>query len=358
MLAGLDSPPDAVILDGDHNYFTLSEELRLIAELAGERPLPLLLFHDVCWPHARRDTYYDASRIPEDERPPIGKNVGLFPGEPGTDPAGLPYPWAALREGGPRNGTVTAIEDFMGSREGLRFAIVPAFFGFGVVWPEAIRGCRRARRAAHALRPSSGPRAAGAQPRRAPRRRPRRPGETRRARRARPAAGVPAAADARLPGHHDRRVRLSRLPAGGAHVLAREAAAGARALADGCGASPATPGLPMVPRVAEQVNTLGAEPATHRALEAADTLEAEGRYLDAVALLNEANRRSRAVEIEERLVRSRNRAFTELGREAPSPRSHSRSKSRGRPATMGSRRSPWKSSLRRSPREQCSATGR
>ena len=46
--------PDAAVIDGDHNWFTVSEELRLIAERAGAA-LPLLLFHDVCWPHARRD---------------------------------------------------------------------------------------------------------------------------------------------------------------------------------------------------------------------------------------------------------------------------------------------------------------
>jgi hypothetical protein len=140
VLAELEAAPDAVIIDGDHNYFTLSEELRLIAGLAGGDPLPLLMFHDVCWPHARRDTYYDADRIPEDERPPVGRDVGLAPGNPGVDTSGLPYPWAALQEGGPRNGTLTAIEDFMASREGLRLAIVPAFFGFGALWPEEIRG--------------------------------------------------------------------------------------------------------------------------------------------------------------------------------------------------------------------------
>src|SRR5262249_15595075 len=129
VLASLDGVPDAVIIDGDHNYFTLSEELRLIAELAGDASLPLLVFHDVGWPHARRDTYYDADRIPEDKRPPIGKDVGVVPGNPGVDPLGIPYPWAALREGGPRNGVLTAVEDFMKSRDGLRLAVVPAFFG-------------------------------------------------------------------------------------------------------------------------------------------------------------------------------------------------------------------------------------
>jgi Methyltransferase domain len=128
--------PDAAVIDGDHNYYTVSEELRLIAEkadAAGE-PLPLLMFHDVCWPHARRDSYYTPERIPEADRQPMVEGAGLFPGEPGVRPGGLPYFWAAEKEGGPRNGVLTAIETFVGAREGLVLAIVPAFFGFGALW--------------------------------------------------------------------------------------------------------------------------------------------------------------------------------------------------------------------------------
>ena len=111
MLAGLDALPDAVVIDGDHNYFTLSEELRLIAELADGERLPLLMFHDVAG--RTSDATPSTTRPdPEDKRPPIGKDVGLVPGNPGVDPLGLEYPWAALHEGGPRNGTLTAIEDF------------------------------------------------------------------------------------------------------------------------------------------------------------------------------------------------------------------------------------------------------
>ena len=126
---------DAVIVDGDHNYFTVSEELRLIEERAAGGDLPLLLFHDVCWPHARRDTYYAPARIPERDRQPIVENAALAPGEPGVAHAGLRYRWAAAREGGPRNGVLTAIEDFVGGQDRLRLAIVPVFYGLGVVWP-------------------------------------------------------------------------------------------------------------------------------------------------------------------------------------------------------------------------------
>src|SRR5919201_953586 len=125
-------PADAVIIDGDHNYHTVSEELRIIAERS-ER-LPLLLFHDVCWPHGRRDDYFAPDRIPAEHRQPTSDGGCLFPGEPGIRSGGLPYRWPAAREGGPRNGVLTAVEDFVASRGGLRLAVVPAFFGLGVLW--------------------------------------------------------------------------------------------------------------------------------------------------------------------------------------------------------------------------------
>jgi Methyltransferase domain len=127
--------PDVVIIDGDHNYYTVSEELRLIGERAQGADLPLLLFHDVGWPHGRRDDYFAPELIPEEYRQPIaGNGDGLVPGEPGLRPGGVPYPRSAAREGGPRNGVLTAVEDFVEQRDGLRLVVVPAFFGLGVVW--------------------------------------------------------------------------------------------------------------------------------------------------------------------------------------------------------------------------------
>ena len=124
---------DAVIIDGDHNYWTVLEELRLIAQRS-EGPLPLLLFHDVHWPHARRDDYFAPELVPEASRQPTVEGGGVYPGDPGLREEGLPFKWPAAREGGERNGVLTAVEDFVASQEGLRLAVVPAFFGFGAVW--------------------------------------------------------------------------------------------------------------------------------------------------------------------------------------------------------------------------------
>lgn len=126
--------PDAVIVDGDHNYYTVSRELETIQERAADRTLPLLLFHDVCWPHARRDDYFDPTQIPEDARHSYVAGAGLHPDDPGVYPGSLPFRFAAAREGGPRNGVLTAVEDFVARHERLRLAVVPVFFGLGVVW--------------------------------------------------------------------------------------------------------------------------------------------------------------------------------------------------------------------------------
>jgi hypothetical protein len=127
---------EAVVIDGDHNHYTVSQELRLIAERVERGRWPLVLFHDVAWPHGRRDDYFDPEQIPADARHPIaGGEGGLFPGDPGVRPGGLPYPRSAAREGGPGNGVLTAVEDFAAAHEDLRLAVVPVFFGFGALWP-------------------------------------------------------------------------------------------------------------------------------------------------------------------------------------------------------------------------------
>lgn len=125
---------DVVLVDGDHNYYTVSEELRLVAERFPGSDAPLVIMHDVSWPHARRDAYYVPERIPVADRQPMVEGGCLFPGEPGVVDGGLPYKWVAEREGGAHNGVLTALEDFVESRSTIRLATVQAFFGLGVLW--------------------------------------------------------------------------------------------------------------------------------------------------------------------------------------------------------------------------------
>ena len=65
-------PADVALIDGDHNWFTVYHELKMLAATSREAgaPLPLLVLHDVAWPYGRRDLYYEPSRIPEEFRQP------------------------------------------------------------------------------------------------------------------------------------------------------------------------------------------------------------------------------------------------------------------------------------------------
>jgi Methyltransferase domain len=131
--------PDAVVLDGDHNHYTVSDELRTIHERCARerRRLPLLICHDVGWPHGRRDAYYVPERIPFEHRQPIVEGGGLYPGDPGIRRGAVAYRYPAAHEGGPGNGVLTAIDEFVAIHPELRLAIVPAFFGLGVIWERA-----------------------------------------------------------------------------------------------------------------------------------------------------------------------------------------------------------------------------
>jgi hypothetical protein len=90
--------------------------------------------HDVGWPLGRRDTYADPGRIPSEYRQETAARGLLVPGNPGLAQRGLYYERVATSEGGPRNGVLTALEDFLGERPQLRHAAVAPFFGLAVVW--------------------------------------------------------------------------------------------------------------------------------------------------------------------------------------------------------------------------------
>ncbi|MDO8649564.1 MAG: glycosyltransferase [Candidatus Peregrinibacteria bacterium] len=128
--------PDAVLIDGDHNWYTVYHELLLI-DAAAQRSgiFPLVFIHDVEWPYARRDLYYDPETIPEPYRQPFAKR-GI---DPKTDTlveeGGLNAHLAHARSaGGERNGVRTAIEDFL-ARTGwtLQFSTVPGTHGLGII---------------------------------------------------------------------------------------------------------------------------------------------------------------------------------------------------------------------------------
>lgn len=136
-----DLPPvDVALIDGDHNWHTVFNELRLLAATARVHgtPLPVLVLHDVGWPYGRRDLYYAPETIPEAYRQPSARR-GMRPGRrelvaKGGLNASVDN---ALMEGGPRNGVLTALEDFLHEHdEPIRTVTLPVYFGLAVVVEE------------------------------------------------------------------------------------------------------------------------------------------------------------------------------------------------------------------------------
>jgi cephalosporin hydroxylase len=128
---------DAALIDGDHNWYTVYHELRLLAEAAERagQPLPVLVMHDVGWPYGRRDLYYAPDNIPEEFRQPYA-HAGMRPGRRRLVPRGGLNPTMnnAEVEGGPRNGVMTALDDFLAEHaRPVRMVELPIYFGLAIV---------------------------------------------------------------------------------------------------------------------------------------------------------------------------------------------------------------------------------
>jgi methyltransferase family protein len=114
VLPSLDGPYDCILLDGDHNWYTVYHELRTIHERGLCRPGGAVLLHDVSWPYGRRDMYFKPEAIPAEFRQPMAQG-GIVRGHSAlSESDGVnAHLFNAVHEGGPRNGVLTAIEDFL-----------------------------------------------------------------------------------------------------------------------------------------------------------------------------------------------------------------------------------------------------
>ena len=114
MLPKLTEPFDCIFIDGDHNWYTVTNELILIEERNLLKENGTVFIHDVFWPYGRRDMYYMPESIPEEFRHPNTKR-GMIKGQSQlVENAGLNQDlFNATFEGGNRNGVLTAIEDFL-----------------------------------------------------------------------------------------------------------------------------------------------------------------------------------------------------------------------------------------------------
>jgi hypothetical protein len=134
---------DAWLVDGDHNWFTVYNELKQIEAACQRDGKPMLVFlHDINWP-ARPPRYVLCARPDPGGIPPRfrfrrrrhSRISGLIPNRGFR---GMGHFAFARHEGGPRNGVLTAVEDFLeevhGAGGNLAFCEIPAVFGLGVLF--------------------------------------------------------------------------------------------------------------------------------------------------------------------------------------------------------------------------------
>jgi O-antigen biosynthesis protein len=135
---------DLALVDGDHNWYTVINELRALERRAGEdgREPPVILLHDVGWPYARRDLYYDPQAIPAAHRHPYAR-AGLKPGRVELGPGLNDHLEHAQLEDTPANGVLSAVEDFLAeSSTPWRAWSIPGLSGMKIlVTPPVLSAC-------------------------------------------------------------------------------------------------------------------------------------------------------------------------------------------------------------------------
>ncbi|MFI5009034.1 MAG: glycosyltransferase [Solirubrobacterales bacterium] len=135
---------DLALIDGDHNWYTVIEELRALEHRAradGREP-PVALLHDIGWPYGRRDLYYDPQAIPEAHRHPHARQ-GLKPGRVELGPGLNDHLENAQLEGTAANGVLSAVEDFVAeSPTAWRMWSIPGLSGMAILAGGAVlEGC-------------------------------------------------------------------------------------------------------------------------------------------------------------------------------------------------------------------------
>ena len=138
---------DFVLIDGDHNWYTVFNELKLIENrcTALSQPFPLVMIHDIGWPYGRRDLYYNPENIPEAFRKPH-KKAGIRPDSPDLlEEGGLNrHLYNSIYENDLQNGVLTAVEDFLKEPEQrIQLVKLPGLSGLGILVPMDLKGQKK-----------------------------------------------------------------------------------------------------------------------------------------------------------------------------------------------------------------------
>ena len=127
---------DVVFIDGDHNYYTVYNELKKARKC---NSTSVIFLHDVSWPCGRRDQYYNVQGLKKEDIQMYTFDGGLIPGKNKPQDIGFSgegsYAYA-VEEGGKKNGVLTAIEDFKREHSDYRYMELLSVFGLGILFRE------------------------------------------------------------------------------------------------------------------------------------------------------------------------------------------------------------------------------
>lgn len=129
---------DVILIYGDSNWYTVYNELKLLEKNFDYDSFPLILLHNVSWPYGRRDLYYNPDSIPSGFLHEF-KKLGMTPDQSELLlEGGINHNLNnAIADNTPKNGVLTAIEDFLGETElNLSFYKINGFNGLGIMYFE------------------------------------------------------------------------------------------------------------------------------------------------------------------------------------------------------------------------------
>jgi hypothetical protein len=126
-------------IDGDHNWYTVFNELIMIQNKSKEH-FPLIFLHDVEWPYARRDLYYNPDNIPQEYVNKYAKKGIDLHSKQLSEKYGVNKGLNnAVESGNIKNGVLTAVEDFLKiTNFDLKFFVIPGFHGLGIIYDQTI----------------------------------------------------------------------------------------------------------------------------------------------------------------------------------------------------------------------------
>jgi predicted O-methyltransferase YrrM len=135
VLPNITKPFDCILIDGDHNWYTVYHELKTIEEKGLIKDGGTIFLHDVCWPYGRRDMYYQPELIPPEFIHPYEKKGMVRGVSKLVSSNGKNYNLCnAIEEGGAKNGVLTAVEDFLKEyNDKYSFFYLDQEYGLGVL---------------------------------------------------------------------------------------------------------------------------------------------------------------------------------------------------------------------------------